>query len=309
MRHTFERRRFIQSVVAGVAASSGLWGRAADKKLPITFSTLGCPKWDWNTILTQAEALGYAAIELRGLQGEMDLGKRPEFSGTRINKSLGEVEGRGLKIAGLGASSRMHESQPAIRAAQIDEGKRFIDLAHQLKAPYVRIFGDKIPDPKEREATIDRVIAGFRELGQYAKGSGVNVILESHGDFTDSKTLLQILKGAEMPTTGLLWDTHHTVVMGKEAPDVTFKTLGRYIRHTHIKDSKPEGNGVRYVLPGQGTVPLGEIVSVLAKGGYRGYYGLEWEKAWHPEIEEPEVAFAHYAKIIRTHLAAAGVTA
>lgn len=309
MTHRIERRRFLQSVVAGVAVSGGMRAAAADKKLPISFSTLGCPKWDWNTILAQAAQMGYAAIELRGLQGEMDLPKRSEFSGAQVKKSLGEIEARGLKIAGLGASTRLHESAPQVRLAQIDEGKRFIDLAHQLKAPYVRVFGDKIPDPKERQATIDRVIAGFRELGEHAKSSGVTVIIESHGDFTDSQTLLQILKGAEMPTTGLLWDAHHTVAMGKESPAATYQTLSRYIRHTHLKDSKPDGNGVRYVLPGQGTIPLGEIVRLLVQGGFKGYYGLEWEKAWHPELEEPEVAFAQYAKIIRTHLTAAGLAA
>ena len=67
-------------------------------------------------------------------------------------------------------------------------------------------------------------------------------------------SLLEILKGAEMPTTGLLWDAHHTVVAGKEPPADTFKQLSRYIRHTHLKDSKPEGKDVRYVLTGTGTL-------------------------------------------------------
>jgi len=94
MTHRIERRLFLQSVVAGVAVSGGIRAAAAEKKLPISFSTLGCPKWDWNTILVQAAQLGYAAIELRGLQGQMDLPKRPEFSGTQVQKSLGEIEAR-----------------------------------------------------------------------------------------------------------------------------------------------------------------------------------------------------------------------
>jgi hypothetical protein len=47
----------------------------------------------------------------------------------------------------------------------------------------------------------------------------------------------------------------------------------------------------------------------LAGGGYRGYYCFEWEKAWHPEIDDPEVAFPHFAKVIRGYLAEAGITA
>ena len=201
----------------------------------------------------------------------------------------------------------MHEADPKVRAAQLDEGRRFIDLANRLGVPYVRVFGDKVPAGETRAAAIARVIDGLRTLGEHAKGSGVSVIIESHGDFTDSPSLLEILKGAAMPKVALLWDAHHTCVASKEDPAATFKVLGSYVRHTHLKDSRPEGTGVRYVLTGSGTVPVRETVAVLAKGGYRGYYGFEWEKAWHPEIEEPEVAFPHYAEFMRRALADAGV--
>jgi hypothetical protein len=49
-----------------------------------------------------------------------------------------------------------------------------------------------------------------------------------------------------------------------------------------------------------------EIVRVLAASGYRGYYCFEWEKMWHPDIDEPEVAFPQYAKVMRQYLAEAG---
>jgi hypothetical protein len=50
-----------------------------------------------------------------------------------------------------------------------------------------------------------------------------------------------------------------------------------------------------------------EIVRLLVKRQYRGYFCLEWEKLWHPEIEEPEVAFPHFAKVIREYLEEAGI--
>jgi len=54
-------------------------------------------------------------------------------------------------------------------------------------------------------------------------------------------------------------------------------------------------------------VPVREIVKVLAGAGYKGYYSFEWEKKWHPEIEEPEVAIPHYAKVMREYLREVGV--
>src|SRR5688572_12661391 len=299
------RRDFVRSLMVTTIAPSIVRARPRQKKLPIGFSTLGCPKWDWKTILEQASRSEYAAIELRGIQGEMDLTKRPEFSGDQLKQTLKDLKALDLHISDLGSSCRLHEFEPSKRSVQLDEGKRFIDLAHKMKVAYVRVFGDKFIPGQPRAATLERVIAGLRELGEHAKGSGVSVILESHGDFTDSPTLLEIMKGTEMPTVGLLWDAHHTAVAGKEAPAETFKQLGRYVRHTHLKDSRPEGTDVRYVLTGTGTVPVRETVRVLAAGGYRGYYNFEWEKAWHPEIEEPEVAIPHFAKVIREYLSAA----
>lgn len=297
----------MQSLGAAIAVPTLV--RAANRiaRMPIAFSTLGCPRWGWRTILDRAAEWGYAAVELRGIQGELDLTQRPEFIGTQLGTSLKEVEAAGLRISDLGSSAKLHLVDPAARAKQLDEGRRFIDLAHRMGVPYVRVFGDQIVADQPKQASVERVIAGLRELGAHAKGSGVAVILESHGDFCDSPTLLRIMEGAAMPTVGLLWDTHHTVVAGKEAPADTFRHLRRYVRHTHLKDSIPEGKDVRYVLTGSGTVPLREIVRTLVTHQYTGYFCLEWEKLWHPEIEDPEVAFPQYASTMGRWLREAGL--
>jgi sugar phosphate isomerase/epimerase len=295
------RRTFL----AGVAAAPAiLRAQPRTPRLPISFSTLGCPKWPWRRILEQGSQMGYSAIELRGIEMQMDLPTLPEFSGTRIGESIKDLDAVGLKISDLGASARMHESDPKVRAAQMDEGKRFVDLAHRLKAPYIRVFGDKIPAGEPKREVMARVVEGLRTLGEHAKGSGVGVLIESHGDFTDSPTLSEMLKAVAMDNVGLVWDAHHTFVAGKEQPAATFAALGRYVRHTHLKDSKPEGADVRYVLTGSGTVPVRETVRILSSAGYKGYYGFEWEKGWHPEIEEPEVSFPHFARIMREYLPA-----
>ena len=229
------RRGFLHSVAATAVAPAILRARQRPPQFPISFSTLGCPKWPWARILEQASSLGYAAIELRGIEGEMDLTKRPEFIGTQVGQSLKDLAALNLKISDLGASSRMHEADPKVRTAQLDEGRRFIDLANRLGVPYVRVFGDKVPAGETRASAIARVIDGLRTLGEHAKGSGVSVVIESHGDFTDSPSLLEILKGAAMPTVALLWDAHHTCVASKEDPAATFKAP-RVLRSTHASE-------------------------------------------------------------------------
>ena len=237
----------------------------------------------------------------------MDLPKVPELSGSRLAETKKDLAALGIVISDLGASSRMHEKDPAVREKQLDEGRRFIDLAQALSVPYVRMFGDKLPPDEPKEEVMKRVVEGFQEMAAYAKTAGVTVIIESHGDFTHSSDL------AADPEERRLAELRAAV---GRAPHLRRRPGGarRYleaarpqVRHTHLKDSVPEGTERRYVLTGTGQVPVKEQVRVLATGGYKGFYCFEWEKKWHPEIEEPEIAFPQYAKTMREYLAEAGV--
>jgi sugar phosphate isomerase/epimerase len=303
MTSPLSRRQFLAAIVglpAALSATLPAFAAAKAKKFPIGFSTLGCPAWDWLKILDFAQQHGFAAVELRGLQGTMDLPSRPEFSPGRIAQSKGDVAERSLRISCVSSSAHMHETDSAKHEEQLADARRFIDLASALEVPYVRVFGNQVIGP--REQAIEHVAKALHQVGDYAGPKNVTVIIESHGDFTDSPTLRAVLDQANSPHVALLWDAHHTFVSGKEDPAYTVAQLGKYIRHTHLKDSRPEGQDVHYVLTGQGVVPVKRQVQVLVEMGYSGYYSFEWEKVWHPDIEDPEIALADYARVATQYL-------
>lgn len=287
------------------AAPAILTVKAASKRAPIATSTLGCPKWTWKQILKVAAENGYAALELRGILNEMDLTKVPELSGTQLAGTMKDLDALGLKVSDLGASARMHEPDPAKLAQHMDEAKRFIDLAHKMKVPYVRVFPDQLVKGEEKKVTIDRIANNLKQLGEYAKPSGVTVVLESHGEFRNKDLITPLMQVSK--NVAFLWDTHHTIVDG-EKPETTWASLGKYTKHVHLKDSVPDAAKPddahlrRYVLTGTGKIPVRHVVELLAKNGYKGYYCFEWEKRWHPEIEDPEVSFPHFAKTMREYL-------
>jgi sugar phosphate isomerase/epimerase len=299
------RRRFIQYSALAAAATPMLGSMAQDESLPIGFSTLGCPAWEWGKILDFAKQNGFSAVELRGLQGTMDLPSRPEFAPASIEQSKKDVAARGLRISCVSSSANMHDTDPRKHEAQLADARKFIDLASTLGVPYVRVFGNKIIG--DRDAAVKNVAQSLRSLGEYSGPKKVTVVIESHGDFTDSPTLRAVLEGADSPHVALLWDAHHTFVSGKEDPDFTVAQLGKYIRHTHLKDSIKKGEDVQYVLTGRGQVPVKRQVKALAGIGYTGSYSFEWEKVWHPELEEPEIAFPDYARVMREYLSMAGL--
>ncbi len=82
------------------------------------------------------------------------------------------------------------------------------------------------------------------------------MIIESHDHFTSSATLKDVLTEANSQHAALLWDAHHTFATSNEEPEFTVKELGRWIRHTHLKDSVGSGENRKYVLTGRGNVPI-----------------------------------------------------
>src|SRR6476659_1480371 len=251
MQSLTDRRTFLTTLTAGILAAPTVLRARKSTRYPIAFSTLGCPLWPWKTILEQADRLGYAAIEARGVANEMDLTKVPELSGSSLGATKKDLSALGVTISDLGASAAMHETGAA-REKALDEGRRFIDLAHAMGVKYVRMFGDKLPAAETREAVIARVVEGFQQMAAHARPAGVTVLMESHGDFTKSKDLVAIEGAVHSEAFALLWDAHHTFVAGNEAPADTYAAIGRFVRHTHLKDSKPDGADRRYVLTGTG---------------------------------------------------------
>jgi sugar phosphate isomerase/epimerase len=298
------RREFLKSssaALAAVACTPHLFANAPPPRIPIAFSTLGCPAWDWKKILDFASEHGFSAIELRGLQGNMDLPSNPLFSADRIAQTKSDITAEKLKIACVSSSANLYWSDPEKRSKDLSDARRFIELASSLGAPYVRVFGGKAPDdkaPAPDDATKKRVAAGLRELGEYAGPRKVTVILESHDHFTSSATLRDVMHLADSPHAGLLWDAHHTFATSNEDPEYTVKQLGQWIRHTHLKDSVGEGEDRKYVLTGRGTVPIARQIKALQSIGYKGFYCFEWEKVWHPDLQDPENAIADYAKVV-----------
>ena len=297
------RRQFIE--MASVAALCQvalphLW--AGEKsRIPIAFSTLGCPAWDWPRILLFAHQHGFSAIELRGLQGNMDLPSQAIFAPDRIGQTKKQIRDSKLRIACVSSSANLYLEDPEKRAKELADARRFIDLASALGAPYVRVFGgkaesDKSPAPDE--ATKARVAAGLRELGEYSGPKAVTVIIESHDHFTSSATLKDVLTAANSEHVGLLWDAHHTFATSNEDPEFTVKQVGPWIRHTHLKDSIGKGEDRKYVLTGTGNVPIERQIKALQSIGYKGYYCFEWEKVWHPDLVDPQIAIPDFAHVV-----------
>lgn len=301
MTHSTRRQFLRTSATLFAAAAIGKPFDFKKDKLRLSFSTLGCPDWSFEKITDFAVANGYTGLELRGLQKQMDLTKCPEFSTPEnVAATLKLMKSKGLKFVDLGSSAQMHHSDEAEKKKHMDEARRFIDLAQQLNCPYVRVFPNELPK-ENREAGIDVIVNGLKEVGNYASGTSVMVLMETHGEVVESAVLKKIMEAVNHPRVGLVWDICNMWTVTKEPPEQVYPLLKKYIHHTHIKDAQLSEKGPQYKLMGKGDVPIFEAIDILYKDGYKGYYSFEWEKLWHPEIDEPEIALADYPRAMKKH--------
>ncbi len=292
----YDRRIFLKKGI-GIATLLNFEESFIKKtKTKLSFSTLGCPDWSFDKIIEVASKNGYKAIEIRGIQRQMDLPLCAEFANqTAINTTNQKIKDKNLQIIDLGSSANLHFMDSKKRQENMDHAKRFIDLAHKINCPFVRVFPNDLPKEQDKNKTIDLIISNLIELGEYARGSNVKVLLESHGKVIYKDVLLKIMEATSKNNVGLIWDIWNMWSVTKEPPTEVYALLKKYIYHTHIKDGIFENEKPKYVLLGKGISPLKEAISLLKQGGYKGYYSLEWEKMWHPEIEEPEIAIPQYA--------------
>jgi sugar phosphate isomerase/epimerase len=57
---------------------------------------------------------------------------------------------------------------------------------------------------------------------------------------------------------------------------------------------------VKRTLAAAGLPAAAVDTSIRLTGGYQGWVSVEWEKRWHPEIAEPEVALPQHLAVLGT---------
>jgi sugar phosphate isomerase/epimerase len=267
--------------------------------MKLSFTTLGCPGWNWGRILDKAKALGFQGVEVRGILRELDNGKLEPFRDANIPATKTALQTRGLSIPCLDTSCTFLSETPFDETLRA--GRESIDIAYKLGIPYIRVFGDRIPKGMGEKAAVDRVVEGMQSLASYAEDKGVAVLQETHGNFAESRLLLAVFDSVKSPAAGVLWDIANPYEFGETVSD-TWSRLKPLVRHTHIKDVVVQNGQLIPCLPGKGKVPIGEVVKTLRDAGYDGWLSFEWEKMWHGTIEEPEIALPFFMDYIKKYM-------
>jgi len=268
--------------------------------MKLALSALGCARWSLDRSIRAGGVHGFHGIEIRGLQDDLDVTNRSEFTG-QASLYRRQLQDLGVEIACFSSSVMLSSPGAAGSDASFDELKRYTQLCVTFGTPFIRIFGGKI-GPASRESALDTAAANLRKMVDIVRDTRIKILVETHDDWMQADHLQSLMRAVSNNAIGLIWDVNHPFMFLGEAPATTWEYTGTWIHHTHWKDSKRKPRArdtFEPCLMGDGQVPHREIHQVLKNGNYRGYLSLEWEKRWHPGIAEPEVALPQFVEYMK----------
>ena len=262
----------------------------------IAFSTLAFPDATLARAVSLGRSWGYEGVELRLIDGELIDPAMSAASRREVKRTAGRA---GLPIVAVDSSVRLTGEDPG------PELRRFLELSSDWEAPLVRVFGGALPeDNPERGLRLEAAARVLEAAVPVAERLGVAIGVETHDAFSASAVLAELLAMVGSGSAGAVWDSHHPHRMG-ERPAEIMARIGARTLLAQVKDAKrapKRDDGWRLVLLGEGEVPVREMLGLLIAGGYRGWVSVEWEKRWHPEIEEPEVALPQHLEQLNSWL-------
>jgi len=275
--------------------------------MKIAFMTLGCPNWDLDTICARGREYGFDGVDFRGYLDEIDITKLPLFT-TQAAETCRRLNDTGLEVSAISSSITL--CRPESRETNLEEARRTIEVARHFGCQNVRLFGGGDLE-KSSHAELAKIgLDCMRAILELDGAPELHWLFETHDNWiksTDCKLLLDKIDNAAF---GALWDMGHTSRVGGETPEQSYAAIGGRIGYAHVKDAAydpahPQAmdDGWRYVLPGEGQLPLVEAIRLLQRNGYDGWLQFEHEKRWHPDLSEPEVAFPAFVKWVRPLLA------
>ncbi|MFF8903537.1 sugar phosphate isomerase/epimerase family protein [Streptomyces olivaceoviridis] len=241
--------------------------------MKLAFSTLGVPGLPVPEVLALATAHGYHGVELRAHPEEP---VHPGLAPAQRAETAALFRDAGVEVLGLAGYARV--AAPGDDAPVLAEIRDLLRLAHDLGAPFVRVFPGADPDRPHEESD---VIAA-RRLGTAAEDAaalGVRILLETHDSHRTGADAIRILGPVGHRQVGALWDVMHTW-LGGEQPSDTYAALAPHLGYVQVKDIASAEDTTPLPL-GAGVLPLGECVDVLSRHHWDGWLCWEYEKRWY----------------------------
>jgi 2-keto-myo-inositol isomerase len=256
---------------------------------------------DLLTDLRAAREAGYDVLEVR----DTKVGAYLEAGG-RLERFAEALREAGVGVYTVNALEHSTHVSGRSRQALLDRCRRLCEYAQALQAPYVVAvpsFLDEVTDP-DRIAVV--AADALQALAEVAAGYGVGIGFEFLGFADCSVNTLgaarHIVDQAARPNLGIVIDAFHYYAGGSTSEMLRGLDPSRlFIVHLDDAEDRPRGDlrDSHRLLPGEGVIPLRDLVGRIEALGYGGPWSIELFRpeywTWDP---------VHLARVARQKMAA-----
>lgn len=251
------------------------------------FSTMACPEWTLEQVVTAAAEHEFAGVEFRTFgHGASHLACDPALTDAEKVQAVCRRAGVGMAGLATGATLEAPVFPPVIGDLRIfnphrvvQEAKHYIELCHDIGAPSVRVFGFRIPGRERRSAVTRRVAERLGRLCDHARNRDVYVHIENGGSFPHASDLADLLDRVNSPLLRATYDIATGAQVGDD-PAESVRLLGARIGMLRVRDHR---RGTPVPL-GEGEAPNREAVEAAAALGLDAWVTYTWPRLWKHEL-------------------------
>jgi sugar phosphate isomerase/epimerase len=240
------RRRFLAATAGAVpilaASAPSLAGARrqtprppARRELRLGTVTYNIAKdWDVPTLIRNLTAAGIGAVELRTTHAH---GVEPTLSPAARAEVRARFADSPVRIGGLGTTCEYHAVDAAVVRRNIDETRAWLQLAHDLGCPGVKVRPNGLRTDVPEERSLEQIGRALAECGRAAQDLGVRIQLEVHGrDTARLPRIRRILDHAERhPHVWICWNSNQDDLLDGGL-EKNFALVQDRIGQVHMRD-------------------------------------------------------------------------
>jgi sugar phosphate isomerase/epimerase len=174
----------------------------------------------------------------------------------------------------------------SVRRFHLERCRRYLDLVYELEGKnLLLVLGEYVwqqevirPEDQWRWG-----VEAVRELGDYAAGLGLEIVLELEpfrlSLINSIEKMRRFLDEAAHPAVRANVDISHLVLVGE--PPEAIRTLAGRIGHVHLSDCNGKVHGD--LPPGRGVVNFPPYLAALQEAGFDGVVSIELEYSPEPD--------------------------
>jgi sugar phosphate isomerase/epimerase len=238
------------------------------------------PKQTLGELIATAQRHGYEGLEFRTEWGHQS-GIELEASPAQLRAARKQLADGGIAASCIATGVRFNSADPADHLPQRETLRRYIALAAEVGAPYIRTFSDSLPeeDEAERNAVIALAAESYASVDEWAQQHGIEVLVETHTNMR-GHWAKQLLDQAQAPSTQVLWHIGHHLRRGQSVEEA-YGYIREHVRHLHFV-SRPDDEVVT-------DADNQRSFDLLAADGFTGFFSVE---VINPD--DPEAVLAHH---------------